>query len=83
MGSIVVGIDWDSREPSEFKSFDYEHKALRISAYPLTKELAIFGGEKITVLSKSQWSSDRKLLEDAIVHAYRKPMIMVGPLTLL
>jgi len=82
-GTIVMGVDWNFRNFVGPSSFDYKYCALRIIAYPLTNELAILGGEELEVLSKSQWSSDPKLLEDAIVNAYRRPMEFDGPPTRL
>lgn len=82
-GSTHLSIEWNFRDrlipPGEISSFTYKYNAVSITAYPLTADLVVRGGEDLEILGKSQWSSDPKLLEDAIVRAYQVPMQMMGP----
>lgn len=79
-GTVSLGIEWNFRDELAIPGLKYIYNVVDIVAYPLTSDLVVSGGEEFGVLNKSQWSSDPKLLEDAIVRAYHKPMQVVGSL---
>lgn len=79
-GTVVSSVEWNFKDTSSrVRPGGYEYNSVDIVAYPLTQELAVMGGWETEVISKSQWSSDRKLLEDAAVRAYQNPIKMMGP----
>lgn len=80
-GAVSLGIEWNFRDrPDKNTSpFQYEYNAVQVEAYPLTGDVVVWGKEEGESLTKSQWSSDRKLIEDAIVRAYQNPIRMAGP----
>ncbi len=72
-GMVSLSIDWNFRD-----ELDNRYNRVNVVAYPLTSGLAVMGGVELVVLDKSKWISDPKLLEDAIVRAYRNPISRVG-----
>lgn len=83
-GAISLGIEWNFRDRPKDASgvasaITYEYDAVSIEAYPLTEEVVVWNNEDGEVLTKNQWISDRKLIEDAIVRAYQNPVKMAGP----
>lgn len=79
-GAVSLGIEWNFRDRSDKDTpFKYEYNAVRVEAYPLTEDVVVWGKEEGESLTKSQWSSDRRPIEEAIARAYKNPMIMLGP----
>ena len=78
-GTVSSRIEWDFEYESGKRPDNYRYSSVNIIAYPLTQDLAVMGGEELGVLNKSQWSSDPKLLEDAVVRAYQNPIKIMGP----
>ena len=80
-GVLSLGIEWNFRDrPGRNTSFlKYEYNSLYVEAYPSTGNVVVRGQEGAELLTKDQWMSDRNLIEDAIVRAYRNPIITAGP----
>lgn len=84
-GAVSLKIEWSFQDrPDKNKSFlKYEYNAVEVEAYPLTEDVVVWGKEGGQLLTKDQWGSDRKLIEEAIARAYQNPMKMAGPPTRL
>lgn len=75
---VSLMIKWNFRDVSG-EPLKHSYNSVNIIARPLTGDLLVMGGDpgKFRALDKSRWSSDPKLVEDAIARAYQIPKRMV------
>ena len=77
-GSVRVGIQWHSRigrHPSSQTYFVPVCNQVLVGVYPSTGDLIVEGGKDKEVLERGP-GSYRLYLEDAIVLAYKEPMVV-------
>ena len=77
-GSVHLQIGWDYK-PVERGPGKYQYKAVSVLAYPLTGDLSIWSKDEVDLLRKPEWTLDPKIVEDAIVRAFKNPVNMRGP----
>lgn len=72
-GGMCTGIEWNFRNrPSQGR---YDFHSINISVLP-TREEIVIGTE---VLTRKKWVTNRAIVEDAIVAAYKNPRKSNGP----
>lgn len=78
-GRMGFDFAWNFREPpiEERQDIKAIHSAFRVEVYPVDEAIIVESqGEKGLegeLLTKSQWSTDRRAVEDALVHAFKNP----------
>lgn len=80
-GAVSLSIAWNFRADPDMhiSLLQFLYNSIAIHAYPSTRHLLV-RGEESELLDEREWRSDPKLVEDAIVFAYKKPAQILGPL---
>ncbi len=74
-GTVTTGIGWDYDDDRAGRTEHPTHNGFFVEAQPLTGALVVTGHIAAELIPKSTWQGPegRKVVEDAIARAYKKP----------
>lgn len=78
-GSVGLELGWGFRPANRGGLAEYLYNAVSVFAYPLTGVLVVGSEDGVELLEKSEWISDPKKVEDAIVRSSKNPINKGGP----